>query len=154
MNFKVELDNIDYSDKRLIKALDNISDSIQYKIVIETDEVVDILDAYLKEVLEVDLDASNMYMDINEDRLYYDNIFEASVIVNQLLNHFGTGSISVGGEAEINDYYNINVCTFMRKLAKFALIQRCGDKVVLYFDQADEFTDTWIYKYLQRNKED
>ena len=149
MNFKVELDNIDYSDKRLIKALDNISDSIQYKIVIDSDEIIEMFDVYLKEVLDIDLDASNMYMDIGEDRLYYDNIFEASIIVNQLLGHFGTGSISVGGEAETHDYYNMNVLIIMRKLAKFALTQRCGDKIVLYFDQADEFTNTCIYKYLQ-----
>ena len=149
MNFKVELDNIDYADKKLIKALDVISDSVTYKIEITDEEITDILDAYFKEVLDIDLVASNMYIDLDEDRLCYDNIFEASIIVNQLLNHFSTGSVSVGGETETYDYYNIDVCIFMRKLAKFALIQRCKDKIILYFDQADEFTNTWIYKYLQ-----
>ena len=149
MNFKVELDNIDYADKKLIKALDVISDSIMYKIEIADEEIIDVIDAYLKDKLDIDLNASNMYINIEEQKLYYDNIFEASIIVNQLINHFGTGSISVGGEAEIHDYYNISPITFIRKITKFALIDFTPDGLVLCFDQADEFTNTWIYKYLQ-----
>ena len=42
----------------------------------------------------------------------------------------------------------------IRKIAKFALIQAYADDIVLYFDQANEFTQTWIYKYLKEIKED
>ena len=153
MDFKVEMNNIDYSDTRLIKALENISDNIEYKVVISNLEIEDMLAEYIKELLDVDLEISGMYLDAKEARIYYENIFEAAVIINQLIQHFGTSTIYTGGSSETLDYYSFNVQAFVRKLCKFGYIEADEDSMQIKFDQADEFTNTWIYKYIQNKKE-
>ena len=76
MEFKVELNNMDYTDPNLIRALENISDSIKYKIVMSIEEMSDAIEHYFLEELEINLEASNMHLDIVEGKLYYDNVFE------------------------------------------------------------------------------
>ena len=154
MEFKVELNNMDYTDPNLIRALENISDSIKYKVVMSIEEMSDAIEHYFLEELEINLEASNMRLDIVEGKLYYDNVFEAAIIIDQLSIHFGNGSVGIGGSGEEQDYYCISTMILIRKIAKFALIQAYADDIVLYFDQANEFTQTWIYKYLKEIKED
>ena len=154
MDFKVELSNIDYSDERLIRALSNISEDTKYKIVMSIDEIAEIIEHYIFEKLEIDLSVSDMYLKLDEARLYYDNIFEATMITNLLLSHFGNSAVYPGGSGELQDYYNINTMIFIRKIAKFALIESYEGGYILYFDQVDEFTQTWIYKYMKEKKED
>ena len=154
MEFKVELNNMDYTDPNLIRALENISDSIKYKVVMSIEEMSDAIEHYFLEELEINLEASNMRLDIVEGKLYYDNVFEAAIITDQLSIHFGNGSVGIGGSGEEQDYYYISPMILIRKIAKFALIQAYADDIVLYFDQANEFTQTWIYKYLKEIKED
>lgn len=154
MEFKVELNNMDYTDPNLIRALENISDSIKYKVVMSIEEISDAIEHYFLEELEINLEASNMRLDIVEGKLYYDNVFEAAIIIDQLSIHFGNGSVGIGGSGEEQDYYCISPMILIRKIAKFALIQAYADDIVLYFDQANEFTQTWIYKYLKEIKED
>ena len=97
MEFKVELNNMDYTDPNLIRALENISDSIKYKIVMSIEEMSDAIEHYFLEELEINLEASNMRLDIVEGKLYYDNVFEAAIIIDQLSIHFGNGSVGIGG---------------------------------------------------------
>ena len=118
------------------------------------EEMSDAIEHYFLEELEINLEASNMRLDIVEGKLYYDNVFEAAIITDQLSIHFGNGSVGIGGSGEEQDYYRISPMILIRKIAKFALIQACADDIVLYFDQANEFTQTWIYKYLKEIKED
>ena len=153
MEFKVEMNNIDYSDNRLIKALETISDSVEYKVVITNAEIEDMLNEYMKKELDIDLEVSGIYMDADEGRLYYENIFEAAVIINQLLQHFGMNAICAGGSSETLDYYQFNTPSFIKKLSKFGYVEHHKSYVQLTFDQADEFTNTWIYKYIQNKKE-
>ena len=154
MNFKVELDNIDYTDSSLIVALDNISNNISYKIVMQNKEMEDAIEQYLIEKLDINLESSGMKLDLKQERLYYDNIFEASVIIDEIIKHFGNGSISSGGSGATQDYYTINPLICIRKIAKFSVIKKYSNEYELYFDQANEFTSTWIYKYIKNLKED
>lgn len=153
MEFKVEMNNIDYSDSKLIKALETISDSVEYKVVISNTEIEELIGDYVEKVLDIDLEVSGIYVDAGEQRLYYENIFEAAVIINQLLQHFGMNAICAGGSSESLDYYQFNLRSFMLKMSKFGYLESYGDYVQLTFDQADEFTNTWIYKYIQTKKE-
>ena len=153
MEFKVEMNNIDYSDSKLIKALETISDSVEYKVVISNTEIEELIGDYIEKVLDIDLEVSGIYIDAGEQRLYYENIFEAAVIINQLLQHFGMNAICAGGSSESLDYYQFNLRSFMLKMSKFGYLESYRDYVQLTFDQADEFTNTWIYKYIQTKKE-
>lgn len=153
MDFKVEMNNIDYSDSKLIKALETISDSVEYKVVISNTEIEELIGDYIEKVLDIDLEVSGIYIDAGEQRLYYENIFEAAVIINQLLQHFGMNAICAGGSSESLDYYQFNLRSFMLKMSKFGYLESYRDYVQLTFDQADEFTNTWIYKYIQNKKE-
>lgn len=153
MDFKVEMNNIDYSDSKLIKALETISDSVEYKVVISNTEIEELIGDYIEKVLDIDLEVSGIYIDAGEQRLYYENIFEAAVIINQLLQHFGMNAICAGGSSESLDYYQFNLRSFMLKMSKFGYLESYKDYVQLTFDQADEFTNTWIYKYIQTKKE-
>ena len=153
MDFKVEMNNIDYSDSKLIKALETISDSVEYKVVISNTEIEELIGDYIEKVLDIDLEVSGIYVDAGEQRLYYENIFEAAVIINQLLQHFGMNAICAGGSSESLDYYQFNLRSFMLKMSKFGYLESYRDYVQLTFDQADEFTNTWIYKYIQTKKE-
>ena len=153
MNFKVEMNNIDYSDSRLIKALENISDSVEYKVIITNAEIEEMLSDYMKKALDIDLEVSGIYMDAGEERLYYENIFEAAVIINQLLQHFGMNAVCAGGSSDTLDYYQFNISSFVKKISKFGYLESFRDYIQLTFDQADEFTNTWIYKYIQTKKE-
>lgn len=153
MDFKVEMNNIDYSDSKLIKALETISDSVEYKVVISNTEIEELIGDYIEKVLDIDLEVSGIYIDAGEQRLYYENIFEAAVIINQLLQHFGMNAIYAGGSSESLDYYQFNLRSFMLKMSKFGYLESYKDYVQLTFDQADEFTNTWIYKYIQTKKE-
>lgn len=153
MEFKVEMNNIDYSDSKLIKALETISDSVEYKVVISNTEIEELIGDYVEKVLDIDLEVSGIYVDAGEQRLYYENIFEAAVIINQLLQHFGMNAICAGGSSESLDYYQFNLRSFMLKMSKFGYLESYRDYVQLTFDQADEFTNTWIYKYIQTKKE-
>ena len=152
MDFKVELNNIDYSDNKLIKALDVLSDSIEYKVEMSYEEIDDMASEYLLKELDIYLDVSNMYVESHEGRLYYDNIFEASIITNQMLQHFGNSLIHPGGASELQYYYEFNPVVFIKKLSKFGYIENDGYKISITFNQADEFTNTWIYKYIQNKK--
>ena len=153
MEFKVEMNNIDYSDSKLIKALETISDSVEYKVVISNTEIEELIGDYVEKVLDINLEVSGIYVDAGEQRLYYENIFEAAVIINQLLQHFGMNAICAGGSSESLDYYQFNLRSFMLKMSKFGYLESYRDYVQLTFDQADEFTNTWIYKYIQTKKE-
>ena len=148
MDFKVEMNDIDYNDDKLIRALENISNSIEYKLEFSCEEIEDMIARYLKDELEVDLEISGMYVDVKECRLYYENIFEAAVVINQMVNHFGTSAICTGGSSETLDYYKFNVQTFIRKMCKFGYVELKNNYVTISFNQADEFTNTWIYKYI------
>lgn len=154
MNFKVELDNIDYTDSSLMVALDNISNNIMYKITMSNEEIKNAIEKYLIEVLNIDLELSDMRLDLKEEKLYYNNIFEASLIVDEIIKHFGCASIRLGGNGETQDYYTIDPLICIRKMAKFSVIKKYQNEYELYFDQANEFTSTWIYKYIKNLKED
>ena len=154
MEFKVELNNMDYTDPNLIRALENISDSIKYKIVMSIEEMSDAIEHYFLEELEINLEVSGMKIDIVEGKLYYDNIFEAAIIADQLSIHFGKGLIGLGSSENNQDYYLVNPMLLMRKIANFAMIQPYKEEIVITFDQANEFTQTWIYKYLREKEED
>ena len=154
MEFKVELNNMDYTDPNLIRALENISDSIKYKVVMSIEEMSDAIEHYFLEELEINLEVSGMKLDIVEGKLYYDNIFEAAIIADQLSIHFGKGLIGLGSSEDNQDYYLVNPMLLMRKIANFAMIQPYKEEIVITFDQANEFTQTWIYKYLREKEED
>lgn len=154
MNFKVELDNIDYADSSLIVALDNISNNVMYKITMSNEEMENAIEQYLIEKLNINLESSDMRLDLKEERLYYSNVFEASVIIDEIIKHFGNGSVSSGGSGETQDYYTIQSLLHIRKIAKFSVIRKYSNEYELYFDQANEFTSTWIYKYIKSLKED
>ena len=154
MEFKVELNNMDYTDPNLIRALENISDSISYRFVMSIDEMTDAIEQYFLEELEINLEVSGMKLDIVEGKLYYDNIFEAAIIADQLSIHFGKGLIGLGSSEDNQDYYLVNPMLLMRKIANFAMIQPYKEEIVITFDQANEFTQTWIYKYLREKEED
>ena len=154
MEFQVKLNNMDYRDPNLIRALENISDSISYRFVMSIDEMTDAIEQYFLEELEINLEVSGMKLDIVEGKLYYDNIFEAAIITDQLSIHFGKGLIGLGSSEDNQDYYLVNPMLLMRKIANFAMIQPYKEEIVITFDQANEFTQTWIYKYLREKKED
>ena len=154
MEFQVKLNNMDYRDPNLIRALENISDSISYRFVMSIDEMTDAIEQYFLEELEINLEVSGMKLDIVEGKLYYDNIFEAAIIADQLSIHFGKGLIGLGSSEDNQDYYLINPMLLMRKIANFAMIQPYKEEIVITFDQANEFTQTWIYKYLREKEED
>ena len=145
---------MDYRDPNLIRALENISDSISYRFVMSIDEMTDAIEQYFLEELEINLEVSGMKLDIVEGKLYYDNIFEAAIIADQLSIHFGKGLIGLGSSEDNQDYYLINPMLLMRKIANFAMIQPYKEEIVITFDQANEFTQTWIYKYLREKEED
>ena len=154
MEFQVKLNNMDYRDPNLIRALENISDSISYRFVMSIDEMTDAIEQYFLEELEINLEVSGMKLDIVEGKLYYDNIFEAAIIADQLSIHFGKGLIGLGSSEDNQDYYLVNPMILMRKIANFAMIQPYKEEIVITFDQANEFTQTWIYKYLREKEED
>lgn len=154
MEFQVKLNNMDYRDPNLIRALENISDSISYRFVMSIDEMTDAIEQYFLEELEINLEVSGMKLDIVEGKLYYDNIFEAAIIADQLSIHFGKGLIGLGSSENNQDYYLVNPMLLMRKIANFAMIQPYKEEIVITFDQANEFTQTWIYKYLREKEED
>ena len=154
MEFQVKLNNMDYRDPNLIRALENISDSISYRFVMSIDEMTDAIEQYFLEELEINLEVSGMKLDIVEGKLYYDNIFEAAIIADQLSIHFGKGLIGLGSSEDNQDYYLVNSMLLMRKIANFAMIQPYKEEIVITFDQANEFTQTWIYKYLREKEED
>lgn len=154
MEFQVKLNNMDYRDPNLIRALENISDSISYRFVMSIDEMTDAIEQYFLEELEINLEVSGMKLDIVEGKLYYDNIFEAAIIADQLSIHFGKGLIGLGSSEDNQDYYLVNPMLLMRKIANFAMIQPYKEEIVITFDQANEFTQTWIYKYLREKEED
>ena len=154
MEFQVKLNNMDYRDPNLIRALENISDSISYRFVMSIDEMTDAIEQYFLEELEINLEVSGMKLDIVEGKLYYDNIFEAAIIADQLSIHFGKGLIGLGSSKDNQDYYLVNPMLLMRKIANFAMIQPYKEEIVITFDQANEFTQTWIYKYLREKEED
>ena len=154
MEFQVKLNNMDYRDPNLIRALENISDSISYRFVMSIDEMTDAIEQYFLEELEINLEVSGMKLDIVEGKLYYDNIFEAAIIADQLSIHFGKGLIGLGSSKDNQDYYLVNPMLLRRKIANFAMIQPYKEEIVITFDQANEFTQTWIYKYLREKEED
>lgn len=154
MEFQVKLNNMDYRDPNLIRALENISDSISYRFVMSIDEMTDAIEQYFLEELEINLEVSGMKLDIVEGKLYYDNIFEAAIIADQLSIHFGKGLIGLGSSEDNQDYYLVNPMLLMRKIANFAMIQPYKEEIVITFNQANEFTQTWIYKYLREKEED
>lgn len=154
MNFKVELDNIDYTDSSLIVALDNISNNVMYKITMSNEEMENAIEQYLIEKLNIDLESSDMRLSLKEERLYYNNVFEASVIIDEIIKHFGCVSIRLGGSGVTQDYYTIDPLICIRKMAKFSIIKKYQNEYELYFDQANEFASTWIYKYIKSLKED
>ena len=154
MEFQVKLNNMDYRDPNLIRALENISDSISYRFVMSIDEMTDAIEQYFLEELEINLEVSGMKLDIVEGKLYYDNIFEAAIIADQLSSHFGKGLIGLGSSEDNQDYYLVNPMLLMRKIANFAMIQPYKEEIVITFDQANELTQTWISKYLREKEED
>ena len=105
------------------------------------------------EILDINLEDSNMRLDFDTNKLYYEDVYESIVIFKKIVNHYGKGAISA--RTEFDDYYIVNPLVFVRKMTKFALIkQTIADGFILYFDQADELMNTWIYKYLKNKEEE
>lgn len=151
MDFKVELKNIDYTDKKLITSLEGISKYSEFSMEFCINEFDILLNTYFIEKLDVDLDVSNMYFDLEKGRLYYDNIFEAAMVTNVMINYFGSSCISAGGTdaQEQQDYYNLNLNPIIRKvvgMGGYYIESEMGIKIS--YDYADDFLESWIYKYL------
>lgn len=153
MDFKVELSNVDYSDKKLISALENISEDVSYMVEITYDEAHDVIEKYLMDKLDIDLDASNMHINTRDKKLYYDDIFEASIITNIMINHFGISAITPGGSGVLRDYYNIDVNVILRKIVKLGYTDEIDVGYNFSFDYADDLMESWVYKYLTNKGE-
>ena len=153
MKFNVDLLDTDYKDEKLLRAFDNISANTKYRLILTNDEMKEVVEHYLIEVLDINLEDSNMRLDFDTNKLYYEDDYESIVIFKKLLKHYGKGAVSA--RTEFDDSYIINPLIFIRKMTKFALIkQTIADGFILYFDQADELMNTWIYKYLKNKEEE
>lgn len=150
MNFKCEINNINYKDKNLIKALDNISETVEYELRFELNEIDHMIHTYFKKNLGIDLEESEMSMDLFKEEIYYNNTSEADAIFNTIQMHFGSNSIFYKSD----NIFSIKSLVLIRKMARFAIIDRDCSSYVFTFDQANEFTNTWIYKYIQNKGED
>ena len=153
MKFNVDLLDTDYRDENLLRAFDNISANTKYRLILTNDEMKEVVERYLIEVLDINLEDSNMRLDFDTNKLYYEDDYESIVIFKKLLKHYGKGVVSA--RTEFDDSYIVNPLIFIRKMTKFGLIkQTIADGFILYFDQADELMNTWIYKYLKNKEEE
>lgn len=149
MDFKVELKDIDYTDKKLITSLEGISKYSEFSMSFSIEELDELINTYLIDKVDVNLDISNMYFDLKKERLYYDNIFEAAMVTNMMIHHFGSSCISPGGTGELQDYYNLNLSPIIRKIigmGGYHVESEMG--LMISYDYADDFLQSWIYKYL------
>lgn len=153
MNFNVDLLDTDYRDENLLRAFDNISANTKYRLILTNDEMREAVEEYLLEILDINLEDSNMRLDFDTNKLYYEDVYESIVIFKKIVNHYGKGAVSA--RTEFDDYYIVNPLIFIRKMSRFALIkQTVADGFILYFDQADELISAWIYKYLKNKEEE
>lgn len=146
MKFKCELNDIDYSDKILLKALENISKDITYEFELSTSELEEIINAYLLQELNINLEESDIRLDLWTCELSYDNESEAKAVKEDLREHFGKSCIS--------DNYTINPERMMRKIFKLATCERYMNMCVIQYYGADDFSNTWAYKYIQKQREE
>ena len=153
MKFNVDLLDTDYRDEKLLRAFDNISANTKYRLILTNDEMKEAIEDYFIDILHINLEDSNMRLDLDTNKLYYENVYESIIIFKKIVKHYGKGAVS--SRTEFDDYYIINPLIFVRKMTRFALIkQTVADGFILYFDQADELISAWIYKYLKNKEEE
>lgn len=147
MQFKCELNNIDYSDKMLLSALENISEDITYKFELNNEEMLNMLSIYLKEKLDIDLTLSEMTINYTTYEVEGNNTDELKAVIKQINEHFGSSAI-------VKDFfsYTMNPIVLMRKLFKFASCTKKEETFAVEYNTVHDFKDSWAFDYIINNE--
>lgn len=154
MKTECKLDNVDLSDHMLVSSLEGISSDIDYKIELNFDEINELLTLYIEDKLEINLKDYGMELDTQKDRLYFEDIYATTYVINELVKHFGK-SVFVSDESfECTRYYTIKPDVLIRKIAKFGVGEFSTEGCEISYNCAYEFTQSWIYKYIKLKAEE